>query len=142
MPIKLGVLTTVTCFELALVVSATAAEPIVTNKPAFRLFALPSASDLKRTNRFALATAKTSNQPPVLPRLTNSVENLSAAFTEMPLSEDELHAKRFERMNERPILQSSGEAPKRFLDRIPFSGGALLSKNPNARRNPLEVDGW
>ena len=91
---------------------------------------------------FGGALPKNTNQAPVVMRLTNSVENFSAEFSETALSESAVHAERFERMNERPILQSREAAPKRFLDRLPLSGGALLSKNPNARRNPLEVDGW
>jgi hypothetical protein len=123
-------------------VSAMAAETIVTNKPALVLFVVPTPSELKRTNRYALDTGKSSNQPAALPRLTNTVEDLSAEFTESALTESVLHAERFERMNGRPFLESRGGAPKRFFDRLPLSGGALLSRNPNARRNPLEVDGW
>jgi hypothetical protein len=87
-------------------------------------------------------TVKSSNQPVALPRLTNTVEDLSAEFTESTQTESVLHAERFERMNGRPFLESRGAAPRRFFDRLPLSGGALLSRNPNARRNPLEVDGW
>jgi len=141
-PIKLLALTTLACFELALLVGAEGAEPIVTNKPAVGLFVLPSASELKRASESVSVAPKSSNQPPVLLRLTNTVENFSAELGGGLLSESELHAGRFEWMNERPILQSREAAPRRWLDRLPLSGGALLSKNPNARRNPLEVDGW
>ena len=142
MAIKLRVLTTITCLELALVVSATAAEPVTTNKPALRLFMLPSASDLKRGHESARSTPRTTDPPVVLSRLTNRVENFSAESAEATGSESALRVELFERMNERPILQSRREEPKRFLDRLPLRGGALLSMNPNARRNPLEVDGW
>ena len=132
-----------TCLEVALLVGAEGAEPIGTNKPAVRLFVLPSASELKRASELVSVAPKSSNQPPVLLRLTNTVENFSAESSGGSLSENELHAGRFEWMNERPILHQSREAaPRRWLDRLPLSGGALLSKNPNTRRNPLEVDGW
>ena len=116
-----------------------------------RLFVLPSASDLKRAHESTVATsskvatAKSSNQVPVVVRLTNTVENFSAELTEFTgraLTESELRVDLFERMNERPILESRESKPTRFLDRLPLQDGALLSRNPNARRNPLEVDGW
>jgi hypothetical protein len=141
MAIKLLALMVLSCVEVGLLVGATAAEPIVTNKPAASAIVLRSPVELKGTN-VAPTIAKSSNQMPVLPRLTNTVENLSAEFGEGPLSESALHAERFEWMNERPMLQSRKMEPLRFLDRLPLRGGALFSRNPNARRNPLEVDGW
>ena len=131
-----------TCLEVAVLVGAEGAEPIVTNKPMVQLFVLPSASELKGASELVSVAPKSSNQPPVLLRLTNAVENFSAEVGGGSLTESELHAERFEWMNERPMLQSREMAPRRWLDRLPLSGGALLSKNPNARRNPLEVDGW
>ena len=128
------------CFDVALLMCATAAEPIATNKPASGALVRP-ASELKRTNA-PPASAKSSNQPTVLPRLTNTVDNLSAEFGEVDFSESAVHAERFERMNGAPMVQSRKADPLRFLDRLPLRGGTLFSKNPNARRNPLEVDGW
>jgi hypothetical protein len=71
----------------------------------------------------------------------------SLAFETATASESsELYAQRHEAMNGRPILRPGAVVVSspvmRTLNVLLPRGTTLLRRNPNARRDPLEVDGW
>jgi len=113
--------------------------------PPLKLFVRPTAAALKRAH-----DARTNAPPPATNRLklTNIVEEFIVETSQPGEDSFERSRRRFESMNLAPPLRkgaprdSASKGAARVLRNLPLPSGGLLSKNPNARRNPLEVDGW
>lgn len=129
--------------QIACLASAWAAEPTRTNAPPVRLFVLPSVAEMHRAAKVSKTNVVAA--PLSKPSTTNVLEDLSLDIAQRGEAEAELEAKQFESMNGRPVLDRRTLPAKPWqsvLRAVSGSGGGLLSRNPNARRNPLEVDGW
>jgi hypothetical protein len=111
--------------------------------PALKLFSLPSLREVK-----AAAQIRPTNQLSAVSERklsTNVVEEFSVGTSVSSEISVELYSHRYESMNRVPFMstraRSGAAGVVGFLQKAVPSGG-LLSKNPNVRRNPLEVDGW
>lgn len=124
-----------------LAVCTDAADGKLTNPTAVKLFVLPTASEM-----LVAAENRRTNLTTSVSTTTNSVAELTLSSAAMKEGAEEVERMRLEFINSRPMVGSARATAdgrwKKALDKLPLPKEGIFSKNPNARRNPLEVDGW
>ena len=124
-----------------LAVCTEAADGKLTNAPAVKLFVLPTAREM-----LVAAENRRTNLTTSISTTTNSVAELTLSSATMKEGAEEVEKMRLEYINSRPMVGAARAAAaggwNTVLDKLPLPKEGIFSKNPNARRNPLEVDGW